>query len=130
MAEKYKPLFIAPHPLKDSHPGFISPGNIDILERAKLSVPNPLDGRPSSVYSTSVNFGDGEVLIPRVIPNGRGGWTVDVSKRADQAIEHYKKTGEHLGVFKTSEDATAYGDILHKQQEAAGALKQKPLEVY
>ena len=129
MAEKPKPLFVAPHPSGDFHPGLISPGNIDILERAKLSVPNPLGGN-SSVYSTSVNFGDGEVLIPRVIPDGKGGWTVDVSEMADQAVAHYKKTGENLGTFKTPQDATAYGDILHKQQEAAGAAKPEPTEVY
>ena len=130
MADKHKPLFVAPMPDGSFHPGLLSPGNIDILERAKLSVPNPLVGGNSSVYSTSVNFGDGEVLIPRVIPDGKGGWTVDVTERADQAVEHYKKTGEHLGVFKTPAEATAYGDILHKQQEASGAPKPPPQEVY
>ena len=34
-----------------------------------------------------------------------------------QAIDHFRKTGEHLGAFKTLEDAETYSQDLHKQQE-------------
>ena len=113
--KKLAKLYTAPHPTLTEHPGLLEAGNIDINSRP--SVPNPLGGN-SSVYSTSVNFGDGEILIPRVIPDGNGDWTVDVSKNADQAVAHYKKTGEHLGRFKTVDDANNYSDILHLQQAA------------
>lgn len=34
----------------------------------------------------------------------------------EEAIRHYQQTGEHLGIFRTPEAATAYAKSLHEQQ--------------
>jgi hypothetical protein len=49
------------------------------------------------------------VLIPTVV-NGRV-----VSD--EQAVAHYRSTGEHLGIFRTPDDATTYARQLHRDQE-------------
>lgn len=63
----------------------------------------------------SVGFDDGEVLIPTIGPNGEN-WDPDTDKGYDAAVSHYKKTGQHLGKFKTPDEATAYGEWLHNQE--------------
>jgi len=87
--------------------GQIAPGNINLNTRPK--VPNGRGG-----YSTvrSISFSDNqgrEILIPTVV--GRR----IVSNRA--AIDHYYKTGQHLGIFSSIEAANRYSIQLHKQQE-------------
>jgi hypothetical protein len=59
------------------------------------------------------------VLIPTVV----GGKVVS----NDDAIAHYKKTGEHLGVFKNADDADAYAKSLHDEQasEYGRAFKER-----
>jgi hypothetical protein len=118
----FGPLLPAPHPpsryrLPGPQPGMISSGNIDILKRALLHVPNPHGGF-SSVYSTSFAAPKGypnagrEVLIPRVIhQNGR--WQV-VSPQ--QAWQYYLATGKNLGVFQNPAAANRYARLLHLQQ--------------
>ncbi len=87
--------------------GLIESGNIDITRRP--SVPNPQTGGRSSVWSMSVGTDKGEVLIPRVSDDGR-------ILTEEQAVEQYKRTGHHLGIFDTPENATAYARSLHEDQ--------------
>jgi len=86
--------------------GLREPGTIkDIWDRPVLQNP---DGSISTTLSMSIGTDKGETLIPQVV-NGQ-------KLTPQQAIEHYHKTGEHLGVFDTPEHADAYAQALHNAQ--------------
>lgn len=88
--------------------GMIAPGNIDLTKRP---VVKNQDGSISTVRSMSVNIDGKEVLIPTVSNDGR-------IMSDQEAIDTYKRTGQHLGMFSTPDDATAYAQTLHNQQDA------------
>jgi hypothetical protein len=87
--------------------GQVEPGNIDLNARP---VVKNADGTISTVRSTSVNIDGQEVLIPTVSDDGK-------ILSVDDAVKQYKATGKHLGKFDTPENATAYAESLHKDQE-------------
>jgi|SRR5450755_956491 hypothetical protein len=89
-------------------PGMVTPGNIDLTKRPLVHNP---DGSISSLLSASFGTDDGEVLVPKVSPDGR-----ILSNK--EALDRYKKTGEHLGIFKTPEDADKYAEYIHNKQGA------------
>jgi hypothetical protein len=86
--------------------GLITPGNIDLSKRP--IVRNP-DGSISTVRSISVTDPHGRAyLIPTV-----------VGKRVvsnDQAVSHWQRTGQHLGVFVNEQAANRYAQQLHEAQ--------------
>ena len=94
----------------------VVPGNIPIDVR---QVVNNEDGTVSTVRTISIENDLGEVLIPTVI-DGR------VVSDSD-AIAHYEETGEHLGVFKNAEEATAYAKWLHERHETDLAPTGNPV---
>ena len=100
----------APLPMEfnlDKFPGRKQAGNIDIFARP---VVQNEDGSISTVRSLSFGTDDGEVLVPTVSEDGR-------IMSDEEAIDNYYKTGRHLGVFDTPDNATAFAERLHQQQE-------------
>jgi hypothetical protein len=87
-------------PRSSGVPGLLVPGNIDIHHRP---IVHNSDGSISTVRSISIVTDEGEVLIHTVVGDR-------------EAIDHYHKTGEHLGIFKNEAAATAYAKSLHNQQ--------------
>ena len=85
--------------------GFAIPGNIDLHNRP---VVHNADDSISTVRSITVGFGDKTYVLPTVI-----GDKVVSNK---EAIDHFKKTGEHLGAFDTLADAEGYSQRLHEDQ--------------
>lgn len=83
------------------------PGNINLATRPVVKNP---DGTISTIKSISVNIDNNEILIPTVTPEG-----VIISD--EEAIDLYRRTGKHLGIFRTPENATKYAKQLHIEQE-------------
>lgn len=96
--------------------GLLTPGNITNLYN-RPALKNP-DGSISTTRSASFNFEGKEVLLPTVVDGKR--------LTNQQAIDRYRQTGEHLGIFDTPEHADAYATALHESQANTipGALNQ------
>ncbi|EIM25760.1 glycoside hydrolase family 73 protein [Microvirga lotononidis] len=95
-------------PYSDVSSGLLSPGNIDLDNRPMVENP---DGTISTVRSMSINVDGVEALVPTVSDDGR-------LLSDEEAIDQFRATGQHLGLFDTPEAATAYAEQLHKAQEA------------
>lgn len=81
-------------------------GNIDLHNRPRVQNP---DGSFSTVRSMSIGTDDGEVLIPTISDDGR-------TLTEDEAVALYRKSGRHLGIFSTPDEATSYAQTLHDEQ--------------
>lgn len=94
-------------------------GNIDLLDRPVFKNE---DGSISTVDSFSTNIDGEEVLLPTI---GRDKDGNPIRLTEDEAVEKYMKDGKHLGKFKTPEEATAYAQKLHEDQEKLYADKDE-----
>lgn len=82
-------------------------GNIDLHNRP---VVKNADGSISTVRSITVGFDDKTYVLPTVV---KGRVVSD-----QEAIAHFRKTGEHLGAFNSLRDAESYSQRLHQEQAA------------
>ena len=89
-------------------PGLVTPGNIDLSKRPVRENP---DGTFSTVVSKSFNIEGKETLIPTLNP--------ETGKRMsdEEALDYYKKTGQHMGIFSSPEAATEYAKRASAEQE-------------
>lgn len=81
------------------------PGNIETMNRPVLDNP---DGSISTTRSFSVDIDGQEVLLPSIV-NGQ-------QLSQEEAIQHYRNTGENLGKFNTPQEADVFAHNLSKQQ--------------
>lgn len=87
-------------------PGQTQAGNIDVTNRPVVQNP---DGTISTVRSISANIDGQETLIPTVSNDGR-------VMSDSEAIEQYKRSGQHLGKFADVPSANSYAQQLHNDQ--------------
>jgi diguanylate cyclase (GGDEF)-like protein len=90
--------------------GLVEKGNVDLTNRPRVTNP---DRSTSTVRSMSFEQDGREILVPTVSDDGR-------IMSNDEAIQQYRKTGKHLGIFRDVASANAYAKSLHEQQ--AGTL--------
>lgn len=82
----------------------VAEGNINLENRPKVW---NKEGNYETVKTITSEIDGKTVLLPTII-NGK-----EVSKK--EAVEHYRKTGEHLGIFKNEKDADKYDKQLHER---------------
>lgn len=82
------------------------PGNIDLSNRRVL---NNADGSISTIETVSFNVDGKEVLVPTIDEQGN-------RLSEDEAFNLFVKTGKHLGMFSTVEDASLFAQNLSRQQ--------------
>ncbi len=90
----------------DGTDSVIEKGNIDLINRPRVK---NADGSISTVRSMGINVDGQEVLIPTVSEDGR---VMD----DDEAVEQFRRTGRHLGKFRSAEASTRYAENLHNDQ--------------
>lgn len=88
-------------------PGQLEAGNIDLTNRPHVK---NKDGSVSTVRSIGVESDGKHYVIPTVAETG-------VILSDEEAIELWKATGDHLGVFKTRKDADNFAQNLHESEE-------------
>lgn len=82
------------------------PGNIDLTHRPYV---HNRDGSVSTVRSMGANIDGREVLMPTVSDDGR------ILSEGD-AIDEYRRTGRHLGIYRNVADSNAAGQAIHEDQ--------------
>lgn len=91
----------------DKIKGLLVQGNIDLHHRPVVKND---DGTISTVRSITITDDDGKAyLIPTVSDDGR-------IMSDKEAIDTFKKTGKHLGIFDNEDDADEYAEQLHEEQ--------------
>jgi len=89
----------------DILPGYT--GNIDLTNRPQVPDEN---GNIMTVKTISIGEDGKEVLIPTISQEGKV-----MSDR--EAVDYYRKTGQHFGKFNSIAEANKFAQKLHLQQE-------------
>lgn len=84
----------------------LEPGNINLSDRPQVQ---NADGTTSTVRTKTFEFDGKHILLPTVGEDG-----TDLSDQ--EAVQQFRQTGKHLGVYANSESASAYANVIHNQQ--------------
>ena len=105
--ENYKSLrqFLL-QPNRQDNKGLIQKGNIDLNKRPVVKNP---DGSISTVLTMGISADGKEINIPRVSDDGR-------VLSENEAVEQYRRTGKHLGMYDSREARDAAAKALHEDQ--------------
>lgn len=85
---------------------FIDLPTLDLSKRKAYKNP---DGTISTILTTSFNVDGKEYVVPTMLPDG-------TKMSPKEAFDHFMLSGEHLGSFKTVDEATAYAKALSQAQ--------------
>src|SRR3954470_9925760 len=100
--------------LKASHamaPGILEVGNVNLIDRPKFPTP---DKGYQTVFTMTAGVDGGKVaLLPRVIEGKM--------HTPKEAFEHFKNTGEHMGIFSSREAADKFDEQLHQDMGWIGS---------
>jgi hypothetical protein len=103
--------------------GLKKEGNLNLNNRP---IVHNADGSLSTEYSISFGTDDGEVLVPTVVdgkfltPDGKKPPEGSQAEKDmfEAAKQHYRETGENMGVFDTPEHADTYANQVHNRQDS------------
>jgi hypothetical protein len=98
-------------------PGPTQKGNLDLSRRP---VVHNDDGSISTVRTMTVGMDDGEYNIPTVVE--------DKILDDEAAIAHFARTGEHLGRYKSPDEAIEQAKYLHDAQADMYLPRQRALD--
>ena len=87
--------------------GILEPGNIDLAGRTRFDAGN---GKQKTILGTSYNIDGVETLIPTVHPE------TGEDMEEEEAINLFRKTGKHLGMYASPTDATAASRSMSENQ--------------
>lgn len=99
-----------PAPAPKNTKGMLEPGNIDLDNRPAV---RNADGSTSTVRTITAEFDGKTYLLPTII-NGKL-----VSN--DEAKQHFRQTGQHMGAFSSEDAAEDYDKKLHTEKGWDGA---------
>jgi hypothetical protein len=80
---------------------------VDLEHRPEHKMP---DGSTATVRSMGINMDGKHALIPTISPKGEL-WD------DDSAVENYRKTNEHMGLYPDDETSDVAGQKIHLDQE-------------
>ena len=102
-------------------PGLIEPGNIEDLKTRPVVEWTDTKGNPAAGTIYSITFQEDPddplspwVLAPSIYDDGSGMGSLKHSEA--EAEDRYRKTGLHLGKFRTLKENEAYAGSLSEQQ--------------
>lgn len=94
------------------HPGIVEVGNVNLYDRPGL--PSPEKGGYGNIFTGTHEIEGGKIaLLPHIV-NG-------IKLSGKEAFEHFKRTGEHAGIFNSREAADAFDKQLHEDMGWLGS---------
>jgi hypothetical protein len=94
-------------------PYVTEPRNIDVSNLPQVQNQIPGEGGISTVRSMGINVDGQETLIPTVV---KGQLPASAKEAEKRAVEHYLRTGRHLGRYASPAASDAAAALLHERE--------------